>query len=254
MISIAERHKYILDQLHKNGFVRIQALAEELEVTTVTIRKDLRYLEKKNLLFITHGSASPANPDIAERNVKVKEKLRSNEKLRIGRAALALLEPTETIILASGSTTLAFAHQIDTGKCQRVITSSLPIATALNQVENLEVIQLGGVLRKNSHSVAGFWAESFFENITCSKLFIGVDGFSLDYGVTNSNIDEARLNKVMMNSSIKTIVLADSTKFQRRGLGRLCSLEQIDILITDSDLPDSIATLIRDQGVELIIV
>ena len=92
MISIAERHKYILDTLAKDGFVKVADIAKALEVTTVTIRKDLKYLEEKHLLYRTHGSASPINPLASDLNVAEKEKMKKDEKKRIALAACNLIE------------------------------------------------------------------------------------------------------------------------------------------------------------------
>ena len=92
MTSIAERHKYILECLNRNGFIKVNDIAKDLEVTPVTIRKDLKYLEEKKLLYRTHGSASPINPVTPEINVQEKEKLQTNEKKRIAIAAAKLIE------------------------------------------------------------------------------------------------------------------------------------------------------------------
>ena len=91
-------------------------------------------------------------------------------------------------------------------------------------------------------------------DITCSKLFIGVDGVDVEYGVTNSNIEEANLNKKMMEAAHRIVVLTDSTKFGRRGFGRICNLDQIDVIITDAGISDKIAAEIEELGIELIIV
>ena len=99
-----------------------------------------------------------------------------------------------------------------------VVTASLKTAILLNAVNNIEVIQLGGTVRKNSCSVIGDYTSQLFEQITCSKLFLGVDGIDLEHGITNSNIAEANLNKKMIEASLRTIILADSSKFGRRGL------------------------------------
>ena len=93
-----------------------------------------------------------------------------------------------------------------------------------------------------------------FEEITCSKLFLGVDGIDPDSGITNSNIEEAQLNKRMMKASLKTILLADSSKFGRRGFGKICNLDQVDVIITDSGISDSMVKRIEETGIELIIV
>ncbi|HJA53807.1 MAG TPA: DeoR/GlpR family DNA-binding transcription regulator [Candidatus Bacteroides intestinigallinarum] len=254
MTSIAERHKYILESLAKNGFIKVNEIAKELEVTPVTIRKDLKHLEEKKLLYRTHGSASPVNPLTSDIDVNEKEKLRKEEKKRIATAAAKLIEENDSIIIASGSTVHTFAEHITPINHLTVVTASLKTSLLLNTINNIEVIQLGGIVRKNSFSVIGDYTSLFFEQITCSKLFLGVDGIDLEYGITNSNIEEAVLNKKMIEASLRTIILADSSKFGRRGFGKICSLDCIDVIITDSGISQSMAQAIEEMGIELIIV
>ena len=253
MISIAERHKHILDCLARDGYVRVAEMAKELDVTTVTIRKDLKYLEEKKLLYRTHGSASPVNPQTQEVEVREKEKIHIDEKRRIAMAAAQLIEPDESIIIASGSTVQMLGDFIQPQGHLTVVTSSLKTAVQLNSMDRVDVIQLGGNVRKNSLSVVGVYTSQFFEQITCSKLFLGVDGIDLDYGITNSNIEEALLNIKMIEASQRTIIMADSSKFGRRGFGRICNLDRIDVIITDSGITASVARAIEDAGIELII-
>ena len=254
MISIAERHKFILDSLKKDGFIKVIDMVKSLDVTAVTIRKDLKYLEEKKLLYRTHGSASPINPIAPELNVIDKEKMKKGEKERIAMAACSLIEENDSIIIASGSTVYTFAENIKPLKHLTVVTASLKVSILLNEQNNVDVIQLGGTVRKNSVSVIGDYTTRFFEDITCSKLFLGVDGIDPDSGITNSNIEEAQLNKRMMNASLKTVLLADSSKFGRRGFGKICNLDQVDVIITDSGIAESMAKMIEETGIELIIV
>ena len=253
MISIAERHKHILDCLARDGYVRVAEMAKELDVTTVTIRKDLKYLEEKKLLYRTHGSASPVNPQTQEVEVREKEKIHIDAKRRIAMAAAQLIEPDDSIIIASGSTVQMLGDFIQPQGHLTVVTSSLKTAVQLNSMDRVDVIQLGGNVRKNSLSVVGVYTSQFFEQITCSKLFLGVDGIDLDYGITNSNIEEALLNIKMIEASQRTIIMADSSKFGRRGFGRICNLDRIDVIITDSGITASVARAIEDAGIELII-
>ena len=253
MISIAERHKHILDCLARDGYVRVAEMAKELDVTTVTIRKDLKYLEEKKLLYRTHGSASPVNPQTQEVEVREKEKIHIDEKRRIAMAAAQLIEPDDSIIIASGSTVQMLGDFIQPQGHLTVVTSSLKTAVQLNSMDRVDVIQLGGNVRKNSLSVVGVYTSQFFEQITCSKLFLGVHGIDHDYGITNSNIEEALLNIKMIEASQRTIIMADSSKFGRRGFGRICNLDRIDVIITDSGITASVARAIEDAGIELII-
>jgi DeoR family transcriptional regulator of aga operon len=254
MISIAERHKYIIQMLQKDGFVRVQSLAESLDVTTVTVRKDLKVLEEKGLLYRTHGSASPVNPHIADQNVTEKEKRKRSEKKKIAIAAAQLIEENDSIIFNSGSTVCAFAEQIDPKGYLNVVTSSIKATLILGERENINIVLLGGTYRRKSISVIGNYTLGFLENVSCSKLFLGVDGIDADMGVTTSNIEEAELNKCMMSIASKTIVLADSSKFGKKGFGKICDVDKIDVIITDSGISESMVEIIKNWGVELVII
>ena len=253
ILSIAERHKYILNSLQKEGFVKVLDIAKNLDVTTVTVRKDLKMLEEKGLLYRTHGSASPINPHAVDRNVKEKEKINIKEKQLIGVFAARLIGEDDSIVINSGSTICAFAEQITPKGKLTVVTSSIKATNILSDVEDINVSQLGGSLRRSSMSVIGNYTISFLKNITCSKVFLGVDGIDVDFGVTTSNIEEAELNQAMMEASLKTIVLCDSSKFGKKGFGKICSLDKIDVVITDEGISAAMKNAIEDQGVEVII-
>lgn len=157
MLSVAERHKYILDHLNKYGFVRITDVANELGVTKVTIRKDVKILEAKGLLYKVHGSARSANPHVADTDVHVKGNVNREEKERIARKAVELLNDNDSIIMASGSTIYAFAEAIkrEFRSHLNVVTTFLKTSVLLNDVEEINVVQLGGCVHKKSLSAIG---------------------------------------------------------------------------------------------------
>lgn len=253
MISIAERHKYIKEQLVKNGFIRVLDIAEQLGVTGATIRKDLRILESQGVLYRTHGSASPVKPHVTDICIDEKASQHAIEKQAIARAAQTLIKPDDAIILASGSTVTAFAEALSPVGMVNVVTPSLGIATLMNRRNNVKVFVLGGALYNNSFSVRGEYAEAGLKNVSCSKLYIGCDGIDLASGITCATIEEARLTNAMMSAASQTVVLADSSKFGRRGFGKIGMLEDIDIIITDSGIPDTLREKIEDAGVQIII-
>jgi DeoR family transcriptional regulator, aga operon transcriptional repressor len=254
MISLAERHQYILNKLKKDGNLNVVQLCKELKVSTVTIRKDLKLLEDKSLLFRTHGGATMNNPYIVDRPVNVKEKFQSDEKMKIGEAAAALVENHDSVIIASGTTVLALAKSIQPKDGLTIITSALNVAFELMRFPSIEVIQLGGLVRKSSSSVMGNYAENILDDFFCTKLFLGVDGIDLDFGLTTTSAMEAHLNRQMIKVSQKTIVLADSTKFGRRGFGKICGLDEIDMIITDSGISPQMAQDLEALGITVIIV
>ena len=253
-MSVAQRHKRILTELGKEGYVKVADLSELLGVSAVTIRKDLSELERKKLLFRNHGSVSLFSSLIGDRHIDEKEKIMVDEKLRIAEAANKLLESADHIIIASGTTVLAFANKISTTEPLTVITSSVKVSLSLCYRQNIDVIQLGGSMRKSSASVIGREAENLLSVLTCNKLFIGIDGIDVDYGLTTSNIGEAHLNKMMIKAAQKVIVLSDSSKFGKRGFGKICNVSQIHQIITDTDAPANAVQMLRERGVEVTLV
>lgn len=254
MSSIAKRHKHILDELKKHGYVKVSELSEELDVSEVTIRKDLKHLEEKKLLYRNHGSASSLSSIISDRHIDVKEKIQAEEKALIAKKAKTLIEVNDKIMIASGTTLLALANELNTNENITVITSSVKVSLALCYNPNIEVIQLGGTMRKNSVSIIGHYAENILKSLSCDKLFLGVDGIDLDYGLTTSDMNEARINQQMIEASQKTIVLTDSSKFSKRGFCKICDINQIHHIITDKEAPSHIIDMIREKGIEVTLV
>jgi len=255
MNNIAERHQTILEQISKKGYVKVHELSEMLNVSEVTVRKDLKRLETRKMLYRAHGSASGMSPIISDRHIDEKEKINQKEKMRIANVAGGLLEDNDKIIIASGTSLLFFADVIsNTGMNITVITSSVKISLRLCYNPNIEIIQLGGVMRKNSVSVIGHYAENILESLSCNKLFIGVDGIDPDCGLTTSNMDEARINQKMMEAAQEIIVLTDSSKFGRRGFCKICDMDKIHHIITDANAPAHIIDRIREREIKVTLV
>jgi DeoR family transcriptional regulator of aga operon len=254
MVNITERHQFILNKLQKEGYAEVLNLCKELKVSSVTIRKDLKLLEDKKLLFRTHGGASLTNPYTVDKPVNEKEKLQSSEKMKIGAAAAQSIEANDSIIIASGTTVLALAKNIKPGPGVTVITSALNVALELLHHENVEIIQLGGIIRRTSSSITGTYAQSMLTDFFCSKLFLGIDGIDIEYGLTTTSVVEAHLNRQMIAASQKVIVLTDSTKFGRRGFGRICGIEEVNQIITDKGIPDHYVNHLEGLGIEVTIV
>lgn len=254
MSTLAERHQYILSKLKKEGKVNVLDLCNDLNVSSVTIRKDLKLLEDKNLLFRTHGGGTSSNPYTVDKPVNEKEKIRSVEKMDIGAVAAGLVEPNDCIIIASGTTVLSLAKNIQPKGGLTVITAALNVAMELNHHPEIEVLVLGGLLRKSSSSATGVYAEKILDDFSCSKLFLGVDGIDIEFGLTTTNVMEAQLNRKMIAASQKTIVLADSSKFGKRGFGRICGLDDVEQIITDSGISDHMKESLKGMGIEVTIV
>lgn len=254
VLSLAERHQHILDAIKTEGKVNVLDLCTDLNVSSVTIRKDLKLLETKNLLFRTHGGATLTNPYTTDRHVSEKEKIKAGEKTDIGKAAAVLIEPDDCIIIGSGTTVQFLARAIKPQGKLTVITAALNVATELNLHPDIEVLVLGGILRKSSSSGTGPYAEKMLEDLSCSKLYLGVDGIDLEFGITTTHVMEAQLNRKMIEAAQKTIVLTDSSKFGKRGFGRICGLEDVDQVITDKGISEHMQEKLKGMGIEVTIV
>lgn len=253
MKNLTERHEFILKKLQDSGHVNVQELSTQMKVSEVTIRKDLKMLEDRNLLFRSHGGASKANPYANDRPVAEKERLNSIEKQQIAKVAAAMIGHNDSIIIASGTTMHALSRSIHPEQHLTVITSALNVALELSHHQNVEVLQLGGQLRQNSSSVMGPYAEQILNDVACSILFLGVDGIDLEMGITTTSLMEARLNQKMMTAAQITIVLADSSKFGKRGLGKICALDQIQHIITDSGITAETIEFLEEKGISVTI-
>ena len=248
-----KRHEMIMEELIKRGSVLVSDLVKLLDVSAVTIRKDLTELEKNDKLYRSHGKAVLINPYINNRSVNEKEKLSTDEKHAIGREASRLITRNDSICIASGTTVHALARNIVPVHKLTVVTASLPVSNILSQHDNIDIVQLGGMLRHSSLSVVGEYASDILAKCSFSKLFLGVDGIDLEFGLTTTEMREAALNQKMMEASQKVIVLADSTKFGRRGFAKIADIDAVDIIITDSNVSPKIIKKIEDLGIELII-
>ena len=248
-----KRHEMIMEELIKHGSVMVSDLVKLLDVSAVTIRKDLTELEKSDKLYRSHGKAVLINPYINNRSVNEKEKLATDEKHAIGREAARLITRNDSICIASGTTVHALARNIVPIHKLTVVSASLPVTNILSEHENIDIIQLGGILRHSSLSVVGEYASRILDQCSFSKLYLGVDGIDLEFGITTTEMREAALNQKMIAAAEKTIVLADSTKFGRRGFAKIADIDAVDLIITDAGIAPKTIKKIEDLGIELII-
>ena len=245
----AERHNYILNLLREHGFVSVSDLSTQLDVSDVTIRRDLRALEERRFLFRTHGGATVANHVVRDRPVSEKAGHYADEKRRIGEAAAQLIEAHDAVMLASGTTMIEVARHLQPTPHLTVVTNAVNVALELTRLRDVDVYMLGGAVRLTSTSVVGPAAEDMLRHFACRKLFLGVDGIDFEYGLTTSNAPEAHLNAAMIRAARQTIVVTDSSKFGLRSFGRIADLSDIDRVITDSGVSD--AVLRRCEEIDL---
>jgi DeoR/GlpR family transcriptional regulator of sugar metabolism len=230
-------------------------LAEEFEVTTVTIRRDLDNIEADGLCIRKRGGAIRVNPGVTmEMPYDIKRHDMVNEKDRIARKALDLVEDGDTFILDAGSTTYALALLLNSRVQITVVTNDLKIAVKLAENPKINLICTGGRARTSVYSLQGELAESFIKDIKVDKTFLGADAIHMDGVISNVNIEEVAIKKAMIQAADQTILLADSSKFGKSGFVKICDLSNVDIVITDNGISDDIKEMIQAQNIKTLIV
>ena len=251
---IEERRQYIVAQAQQHGRVLVEELSESLGISRITIRKDLDYLQNRGALQRTHGGALlPGSGALSDPSLQEKEGRHSQEKQRISAAAVSLVQEGQCVLLDSGTTTTAIARALKKFSRLTVITNAVNIAAELSGTD-FEVLLTGGSLRKNSFSLVGPLAEDMLHEMHADILFLGVDGFDLDVGLTTPNVMESRVNRAMVKASSMVVAVCDSTKFNRRSLSKIVDASAIHHVITDSDLPQETAEALRTLNIKLTLV
>ncbi len=252
-MSTIDRRVKILNMINKDGQVSVNELSRIFDVSEVTIRNDLSHLEKKNLLIKTRGGGLKTQAVAIDQKLNEKAQINSREKVAIGKRAAGLIKDNDTIILDSGTTTVEIAKHISGINNLTVITNALNIAGQLIKDE-IKVILLGGILRTSSLSLIGPIGENNIRNFYCDKCFLGVDGIDSQSGFFTPNLEEANLNRLMIEASKEVIIVTDSSKFKRKSFVHIAPITKVDMIITDSNLPEEELKNLQNKGIKVILV
>lgn len=248
------RRRAILEQVKESGEVLITDLSKQFDVSEVTIRNDLEYLERKNLVMRARGGAFNSENHVGiDQSIMDKSKIHALEKMSIGRRSVQLIKEDETIILDSGTTTAEIARNLEDFRHLTVITNALNIVSLLIGRSNINLIVPGGVLRQNSMSLIGPLAEKNLGNFFVDKAFISTDGFDTRQGIFTPNIEEASLNMVMIRIAQEVILVTDSSKFTRKSLVFICGLDKIKTVVTDKGISNEDKKRLEDAGIRVLI-
>jgi len=248
------RRKEILQMLSEKGEVMVNELTKKFGVSEVTIRNDLTKLERRNMLIRAAGGAIKVEGNVVvDRSIDELNPTNFAAQSRIGQKAAWLVNESDTIVIDSGSIAAVMVKSLPEFQELTVITHDVNIANQLVKKPNVSVIMPGGYLRKNSLSLVGPQAEKSLKNFNVDKAFIAVDGFDSRKGIFTPNVDEARLNEVMIEISKEVILLVDSTKFNHRSFAFICSLSEIDKVITDAGIKPDDQERLKDANIEVII-
>jgi DeoR/GlpR family transcriptional regulator of sugar metabolism len=249
-----ERRRKILQMIEKEGQATITGLAAHFRVSSVTVRADLDALSTNGMIMRSHGGALKRE-ESADYPLRLKASLHRPEKVRIGRAAAELVQPSETVILDSGTTTAEIATHLKLLNIRplTVITHALNIAIELADSPGVSVIVIGGLLRPVSYSLVGPQAEAMLGNLHADRFFLAVDGLDLEAGPSTPDVLEAQLNSSMARVTKEIVVVADSSKLGRQSVSRIGPIN-IHRLITDRRAPPDFVDALRKRGVQVSLV
>ncbi|WP_336920830.1 DeoR/GlpR family DNA-binding transcription regulator [Aquipuribacter sp. SD81] len=232
-----QRQQAILEQVRRDGAVRVGELVESLGVSDMTVRRDIAQLADRGLLVRVHGGATLADAPHTGFEPSFRTKLgeQREEKLAVARLAATLVGPGSTVALSAGTTTLALAEELRDVPDLTVVTNSVPVADALHDPDRRDrTVVLTGGTRTPSDALVGPVAVAALRDLHVDTLFLGVHGFSERTGCTSPNMVEAQTNKAMIAAAGRTVVVADHTKLRLVGLSTIVGLDDVDVLVTDS--------------------
>jgi DeoR/GlpR family transcriptional regulator of sugar metabolism len=249
----ARRRSELICLARRQGQLSVTELASQFGVSPDTIRRDLDLLSLRGFLQRTHGGAIPSE-DVAQEESPFAQRidLRATQKTRIAQCASELIQNGETLIINGGSTTRTFAFELGNKKNLTVITNALSIPSSLPEHAVRDIFVIGGEYRAESHVIVGpvaFWGSA---GITADSAILGVGGITQD-GVSTRLLQEATMAASMIAVARRTIVLADSSKFNQKVFGHIATLTQIDILVTDEQPPADLSTVLDELGVRVIV-
>lgn len=250
------RRGRILALIKSNDFVRVADLSTTFRVSEVTVRGDLDVLAGRGQVRRVRGGAMPASLPHLELPFEVSKNARATEKAHIGEMAASLVSSGETVIIDVGTTTTAVAHALvrrDDLHDLVVFTNALNIALILEEaIPRFSVVVTGGTLRTMQHSLVDPLGGLMFDCINAHTVFLGCNGINLQSGITNVNLPETEIKRRMLRAAKRRIVVADGSKVGEVELSYLCSVDEIDVLITDHTADRLIIAALRERNIEVL--
>jgi DeoR/GlpR family transcriptional regulator of sugar metabolism len=246
-----ERQLRIAEHIQQVEFASLDELSELVDASTSTVRRDLTILETKGALRRTHGGARLLNPPSEEFLFTARDTHQMAEKEAIGRACAELTKPNQSLILDAGTTVYHVARYLEP-KLPQIVTNSLPVANLFASANRLEVVLSGGVIYPRLGVLVGPLAVETFSKIHADVAIMSAGGITAE-GLTNSHGLLIEIQRAMMAGAQRVIACLDHTKFGRRSVSHLSTLEPVDVVVTDSGAPADIVDSLRAAGVEVVI-
>lgn len=244
-----DRQNQILKLLGRNDQTSVNELSEKLDVSTVTIRQDLKFLEAEGLLKRVHGGAVLKDADDLNNRLGVNYE----KKLRIARKVATYVNEGETILIESGSVNVLLARELLKIKKVTIITTNVYIARQFRKNEQANIIILGGIYQHDSETLVGKITKACIDQINIDKAFIGIDGYSTEAGFTIRDLFRAEISSYIIQRAKDIFIVSDSSKFGKTELTNICYPSHIQHLATNIDLSIGYQNELQKAGVDLIL-
>ena len=251
-LNASDRHTQLIELLKKRSYCSVVEMSQLLNVSPMTIRRDLHMLQEKHIVEITHGGASFISSKRIEPDFDIRTHEHLPEKQAIGKMAADLfIEEGDVIGIDSGSTTLEIVRNLPNVPLT-IVTHSLAAANFVAWNKQYSLIVLGGVMQHEANCLCGPQAIAALQTLNINKLFLSASGLLLLDGLSCNNLADAEVKQALINSSRKTILCMDSSKIGKVYLARFAPLNSIDVLITDNGISDESREAIEQQQIEII--
>ena len=250
---LTARRQAILAALEQAGQLSVSELSARFDVSEVTIRSDLQALSEQGFLLRTRGGAM-ATQVMPEMSFDIRQLQRAEQKSRIGKAAAALVNPGDTIVIDASTTAQAIIPHIRRLPELTVVTNSLKAALGFLGYPHVHVILPGGDLRRESISLVGRAGCDLLQGIHIRSGFFGARGFTLAEGLTDVNIEEVKTKQALARSCHRVVAMFDARKWGQVATATFATLDEIDVIISDVDAPEALVAAVRARGVEVILV
>lgn len=248
-----DRQQALLAAVQGAGRVRVNELSTTLGVSEMTVRRDLEEMEISNLLLRVHGGAISTTSRSFEPGFHARSQLQVEAKRQIGRVTASLIRDGETLIVDAGTTTLHFVEQLPPDIRIRVMALSLRVADVLAEMPNVTLMVPGGVVRHQERSLVGPTTQAALEQLTFDTVILTTGGVDPEAGITEYEFDDAATKRAALHSARRRILVADSTKLGAVSFVKICPLDMIDILVTDSNAPELRVAELRSAGLEVLV-
>lgn len=247
-----DRHNQIVEMITRQGTVKNTQLMETFGISIETVRRDLEHLEQQGYLRRVYGGAVVNMSLRSEPEYASRAKAYFQEKNAIAREAAKLIRPEDTVYLGVGTTVQAMVQYMKGLGELTVFTNALRTAVELSELPGCSVMLPGGQVRSKELTLSGFPAEENLVHFNVDKAFVGIGGIT-EEGVTDFHIGEARLHRQLIKNARQAIILTDSSKLGVRAMNNVCTLQEIDIVITDNKVSKQTVKMLEQAGVKVVI-